>query len=183
MVSTVHTFVRPAHFSQKIIAALLIAASLAYLAHFVPRGWVPHDEGMRGQSAERVLAGGLPHVDYGELYTGGLTWLHAAVFRVAGVDIVNLRWMLFAGACMAQWIMYVILRRYLEPIAAAAMAWVALVWSFPNFFTAEASWWILICALCCLWAFIRYIETRTIWYAAAAGLAAGLAILVKQTGL
>jgi hypothetical protein len=34
-----------------------------------------------------------------------------------------------------------------------------------------------------LWAFIRYVETGTIWYAALAGLATGVALVVKQTGV
>jgi Dolichyl-phosphate-mannose-protein mannosyltransferase len=183
MESIGRTVIRPAAIPHKIIGALMILLSLLYLMYFVPRGWVAHDEGMRGQAAERVLAGGLPHVDYGDLYTGGLAELHAAVFRIAGIDLIHLRWILFAGACLAQWITYALLRRYLSPIAAALMTWVALAWSFPNFFTPEASWWLLICGLCCLWAFVRYVETDTIWYAAAAGLAVGFAILVKQMGV
>lgn len=161
----------------------MIAVSLAYLLLFVPRGWVPHDEGMIGQSAERVLRGGIPHVDYEEPYTGGLTWLYAAVFRFGGIDVLTLRWVLFAGASLAQLVTYSILRRYLAPVAAALISWLALVWSFPNFFAGLPSWWILICALCCLWAFVRYVETGTIWYAALAGLATGVAIIVKQTGV
>ena len=69
------------------MAFALLALSLVYLWFFVPRGWIPHDEGMLGQSAERVLAGGLPHIDYEEPYTGGLTWMHAAVFKLAGIDL------------------------------------------------------------------------------------------------
>jgi len=161
----------------------MIVLSLVYLAYFVPRAWVPHDEGMRGQSAERVLLGGLPHVDYGELYTGGLAWAHAAVFKLFGIDVLYLRWLLFLGAAFGQWVAYSIFRRYLPPIQAALASWLALAWSYPNFFAAEASWWLLICALVCVWAFIRYVETEQIRYAAAAGLMAGVAIVIKQTGI
>ena len=62
------------------------------------RGWIPHDEGMLGQSAERVLTGEVPHVDYEEPYTGGLSLMHALVFRLAGIDLIFPRWLLFAGA-------------------------------------------------------------------------------------
>jgi hypothetical protein len=177
------TLARPASAPQRIIAGLLIAISLGYLLPFVPRGWVPHDEGMIGQSAERVLRGDTPHVDYEEPYTGGLTWLYAAVFRLGGVDVLTLRWLLFAGASLAQLITYSLLRRYHAPVASALISWVSLVWSFPNFFAELPSWWILICALCCLWSFVRYVETGTIWHAALAGLATGVAIAVKQTGV
>ena len=169
--------------AQRMIAAGLVALSLAYLWVFVPRGWVPHDEGMIGQSAEWVLGGALPHISYQEPYTGGLTWIHAAVFRFAGIDLLYPRWLLFAGAAIAQALTYLILRRYLAPPGAALGAWLALAWSFPNYFAALPSWWVLICALACLWAFIRYVETGLLRYAAVAGLAAGISILMKQTGL
>lgn len=168
---------------QRWIGAALVALSLAYLWMFVPRGWIPHDEGMIGQSADWVLAGGVPHVDYEEPYTGGLTFLHAAVFKLAGINLLYLRWLLFAGAALAQLLTYLMLRRYLEPIGAAFGAWVALAWSFPNYFAALPSWWVLVCALVSLWAFTRYVETGLLRYVAAAGLAAGVSILIKQTGL
>ena len=137
----------------RLIAAGLVALSIVYLAFFVSRGWIPHDEGMTGQSAERVLSGETPHVDYEEPYTGGLAQMHALVFRLAGVDLIYPRWVLFAGAVLAQVLIYFILRRYLEPIGAALGAWLALGWSFPNYFAALPSWWLLVCALTCLWAF------------------------------
>jgi hypothetical protein len=177
------TCIRPATFVQRACGALLVAASLIYLVHFVPRGWVPHDEGMRGEAAEQVLAGHVPHVDYAELYTGGLTWVHAAVFKIAGTDVVNLRWLLFIGVCLAQWMTYSMLRRFLGPVPAAGMAWLALTWSFPNFFASEASWWLLIFALACLLCLLRFFETGNITYAALAGLSAGLSLLIKQTGV
>lgn len=168
---------------QLITAGMMAGLSLAYLLIFVARGWVPHDEGMIGQSAERVLAGAVPHVDYQEPYTGGLAWLHAAVFGFAGMDLLYPRWLLFAGAALAQALTYLILRRFLAPMGAALGTWVALGWSFPNYFAALPSWWVLICGLACLWAFIRHVETGFLRYAVAAGLAAGVSILIKQTGL
>lgn len=165
------------------MAAALVGLSIVYLALFVPRGWIPHDEGMIGQSAERVLSGERPHVDYEEPYTGGLARLHALVFELAGVDLIYPRWLLFAGAVLAQVLTYLLLSRYVQPIGAAIGTWLALGWSFPNYFAALPSWWLLICALACVWAFLRHAETQLLRYAAVAGLAAGMAILIKQTGL
>jgi len=138
---------------------------------------------MLGQQAELVLHGGIPHVDYEETYTGGLSWLYAAVFKITSVDLVNLRWALFVGASVAFWLVYAITRRYLRPAGAALATWVALVWSFPNYFAGLPSWWLLICALMCLWTLIRYVETQQLRYVLAAGLAAGVAIAIKQTGV
>ncbi len=169
--------------APRAIGACLLALSFAYLSLFVQRGWIPHDEGMLGQAAERVLAGELPHADYEEPYTGGLTWLHAGLFKIVGINLLYPRWLLFAGAIVAQTLTYSILRRYLQPTVAALGAWLALGWGFPNYFAALPSWWLLVCALTSLWAFIRFVETGSARYAAAAGLVAGISILIKQTGL
>ena len=91
---------------ERVLGALVIAAAIVYLIPFVPRGWIPSDEGMLGQSAERVLHGGIPHVDYEEVYTGGLAWMYAAVFKATSIDLVNLRWALFVGASVAVWLIY-----------------------------------------------------------------------------
>ena len=109
--------------------------------------------------------------------------MHALVFKLAGIDLIYPRWLLFAGAVLAQVLVYLILRRYLQPIGAAIGAWLALGWSFPNYFAALPSWWLLVCALVCVWAFLRHVETGLLRYAAVAGLAAGISILIKQTGL
>src|SRR5262249_23686712 len=149
----------PASRAHRTLGALMLVAALAYMIPFVPRGWIPHDEGMLGQSADRVLHGGIPHIDYEEPYTGGLSWVYAGVFKIAGVDLLNVRLFLFVGASAAVWLLYVILRRYLNPIGAAFATWVALSWSFPNYFAGLPSWWLLICALACVWTVIRYAET------------------------
>jgi hypothetical protein len=169
--------------THQFIGALMILVALVYLLPFVPRGWVPHDEGMLGQSADQVLRGGLPHVDYEEAYTGGLSWIYAAVFKISGVDLLNVRWFLYAGAVLATWLVYAIVRRYFGPIGAAFAAWVALGWSFPNYFAGLPSWWLLVCALTSVWSVIRYVETRHTRYLVTAGLAAGLAMAIKQTGV
>ena len=168
---------------ERKIAAVLLALAVVYLSWSVPRGWVPFDEGMIGQTAEWVLRGGLPHVHYQEAYTGGLTWLYAAIFRMAGVDLINVRWALFLAASVALLVVYSLVRRYLAPIGAAIATWVALAWSFPNYFAGLPSWWLLICALGCVWALYRHVETGLFRYVALAGVLAGCAIAIKQTGV
>lgn len=167
---------------HRLAGALMLVVALAYLVPFVPRGWVPHDEGMLGQSADQVMRGKLPHVGYEDAYTGGLSWIYAALFKISGIDLLNVRWLLFALAACTTWLVYAIVRRYHGPIGAAFAAWVALAWSFPNYFAGIPSWWLLACALACLWSIIRFVETQQWRYVAAAGLAAGFAVVIKQTG-
>ncbi len=131
----------------------------------------------------KCFAGGFRTFEYEEAYTGGLSWIYAAVFKVGGVDLLNVRWFLFAGAGFATWLVYAIVRRYYAPIGAAFAAWVALGWSFPNYFAGLPSWWLLVCALACIWSVIRLVETRQSRYVVAAGLAAGMAMAIKQTGV
>ena len=58
-------------------------------------GWVPHDEGQFAQSADRILRREVPHRDYLETYTGGLTYLNAFAFRLFGESFATTRLVLF----------------------------------------------------------------------------------------
>src|SRR5438046_2028552 len=71
------------------------ALSAALAAHYLKRGWWPHDAGTLAQSAERVLHGELPHRDFDETFTGGVTFLHALAFWVFGTNLDSLRFVLF----------------------------------------------------------------------------------------
>lgn len=68
-----------------------MALLLAYSRQFFFSDWIPHDEGLLGQSAERVLRGQLPHLDFEEMYSGGLSFVHSWIFRSFGIGIRQLR--------------------------------------------------------------------------------------------
>jgi hypothetical protein len=181
--NTAHRAWRPASDRQQLIAGGLFLAACLYLVPFVDRGWVPLDEGMMGQAAERVLNGQLPHVDYEEPYPGALSYFYAGVFRVAGIDVMHLRWTVYAAAVGGLGFLYVILRRMLPPITAALATSISLLWTYPNYVSSLPSWWVLLFALVCLWSLIRYMETDRLRFAMLAGVSAGLAFTVKQTGV
>jgi hypothetical protein len=166
-----------------VVVALLVAASSGYLWHFVDRGWIPHDEGTIALDATSLLQGDLPHVDFEDPYTGGMTYLYAGAFKVTGVDLVHLRWLLFAAAlaCVVSW--FLLLRRMLPLAGAALVAFVALLWSFPNYFAGLPSWWCLTCASATLVCMFQYLERRRWTWLFAAGLLLGLACAFKQTGV
>lgn len=175
--------VRPATRGQRIAAGALLLAAALYLAWFVPYGWVAHDEGLIGQSADQVLRGALPHVGFADAYTGGLSYLYAGVFRVFGEDLRTLRDLLYAGSLVCLGLVYALARRAFTPIGAAVATWVALAWSFPNYFAALPSWWLTILATGVVWALMRHAETGQRRYVLAAGLLVGTAIILKQTGV
>ena len=134
-------------------------ASALYVAPFVDRGWVPHDEGLLGQSAERVSSGQLPHRDFDEVYTGGLSYLHALAFKLGGVRSIALRWTVFAFLLAWVPVVFWIASRSVRPSAAALVTAAAVTWSLPNYFASMPSWYNLFFATFGIAALMRHLET------------------------
>ena len=158
-------------------------ASALYVAPFVSRAWVPHDEGLLGQSAERVFNGQLPHRDFDEVYTGGLSYLHALAFKLAGVRSIALRWTVFAFLIAWVPVVFWIASRSMRASAAALVTAVAVTWSMPNYFASMPSWYNLFFATFGIAALMRHLETGRSRWLFAAGLAGGGSFLVKSAGL
>ena len=158
-------------------------ASALYLVPFVDRAWVPHDEGLLGQSAERVLGGQLPHRDFDEVYTGGLSYLHALAFKLGGVKSIALRWTAFVFVLAWVPAVFWIASRSARAPAAALVTAVAVTWSVPNYFSGMPSWYNLFFATFGIAALMRHLETGRARWLVAAGVAGGCSFLVKSAGL
>ena len=153
------------------------------MATHLKRGWVPSDEGYFGQTAERVLHGELPHKDFDEGYTGGITFLNALAFRELGINSVSLRIVLFLF--FIAWvpaILYVA-GHFLSPLTAGALTLLAVAWSVPNYSAPALSWYNLFFATFGVAALLRYLDTNSWRWLFAAGLCGGFSILAKITGL
>jgi hypothetical protein len=76
------------------LAILVIGAGIALFAVWqnLLLECVPHDEGLLGQSALRVMHGELPHRDFDDPYTGLLNLIHIAAFKIWGVQASSLRY-------------------------------------------------------------------------------------------
>src|SRR5258705_1672068 len=111
---------------SKLIFLLVWLLSATYAGMNVNKGWFPHDEGTLGQAAERVLQGEMPHRDFTDPYTGGLSYLEAYIFRLFGIDLIWLRVFLFA--VFLAWVpaVYAISREFLSPWAAGGVTLVAV---------------------------------------------------------
>jgi len=155
----------------------------AYATRFVTRGWIAHDEGTIGQSAERVLSGQVPHRDFDEVYTGGLTYLHAAGMQVFGVNLRAPRFVLFGFFMAFLAAVYAIARRVSSPHAALVVMAIVTVWSLPNYFVALPSWYNLFFATFGVLALLHYLETQRRRWLFLAGACGGLSLLVKVAGL
>jgi hypothetical protein len=168
--------------SRVLITGLVVCSAL-YVGWHLGRGWVPHDEGALGQSAVRVLQGELPHRDFDELYTGGLTFLNALAFRLFGTTLITMRMVLFA--VFLAWIpaVFYVASGLGRPAAAAGVTILCVVWSLPNYPAPVPSWYNLFLAVFGIAALFRWLEDRRKVWLVAAGIAGGLSVLVKVVGL
>jgi hypothetical protein len=162
---------------------LVWLVSIAYLAATINRGWIPYDDGALGQSAERVLGGEIPHVDFTDPYTGGLAFLNALTFRLLGVKLIWLRLPLFVLFVIWVPAVYAIAREFLNPLSAAGVTLVSVAWSVPNYPAALPSWFNLFFATFGVLAITKYIRREAFHWLVLAGFAGGCSFLFKSVGL
>jgi hypothetical protein len=159
------------------------AGSAAWVWARLDQGWVPHDDGAFGQSALRVLHGQLPHREFAELYTGGLTFVDAGAMWVFGEDLVSLRYPLFGVFLLLVPAAYYIARRFAPPWIAALTVAGVVTWSIPVYPAAMPSWYLLVFSVCGAACLVRWRETERARWLFACGLLAGLAITFKIVGV
>src|SRR5438876_349386 len=123
-----------------IVLTFVWALSALYVLRFVDRGWIPYDEGSLAQSAERVLAGELPHRDFDELYTGGLSFLYALSFETLGVKLTSIRAVLLLFSLLYVPALYLIAARFVPPAIAGLVVLLCVAWSVPNYFAGLPAW-------------------------------------------
>jgi hypothetical protein len=165
-----------------VVLSLVWLLASIYVGAHIGKGWVPADEGTLSQSALRVLHGQLPHRDFGEIYTGGLSMLHAAAFRLFGLNLLSLRICVFVF--FLAWIpaIYYIALRFTSAVGAGLVTLLAVSWSFPNYPAAMPSWYNLFFATFGAASLLRYLEVRSRRWLFIAGVCGGLSILVKVIG-
>src|SRR3984957_736405 len=132
--------------------------SVTYIACNLTRGWAPEDGGILGQAAERTLHGEMPHRDFNDPYTGGLSYLDAAAFRILGTNLMSLRIVLFAFFILWVPAIFAAAREFSGPYASAAVTLAAVAWSVPNYSAAMPSWFCLFFATFGTLALLKYIR-------------------------
>ncbi|MGE0157923.1 MAG: ArnT family glycosyltransferase [Gemmatimonadales bacterium] len=161
----------------------MLVAAFAYAALTIDRGWIPHDEGTLAQSALRALTGELPHRDFHDMYTGGLSYWHALSFVLFGIRLTSPRVLLLAAYAGFLVVSYAVARRFVTARPAAASVLLAGVWSVPNYPAAMPTWYNLFLAMLGLWCLMRFVESPRDGWLFACGVACGLSIVVKVVGL
>jgi hypothetical protein len=109
--------------------AAVVALVGAVTAARIYRDWIPYDEGVMAQSAQRVTDGELPHRDFDELWTGGVSELHAMVFRVAGPSLRVMRTLLLVAFLLSLPFLFLSSREFVGPMAAAGVTLLGAAWS------------------------------------------------------
>jgi hypothetical protein len=166
----------------RLVFILVWLISAVYVFPFRLRGWIPHDEGALAQEAEFVLNGEVPHHDFPEIYTGGLTYWNAFVFRVFGLRLTSLRLALYL--CFLAFVPAVlaIASRFGSPLLSGLITLLAVAWSVPNYFAGFPSWYNLFLATWGTLALFRHIETGRRRWLFLAGVLAGISCVVKVIG-
>ncbi|MBS0208066.1 MAG: glycosyltransferase family 39 protein [Planctomycetes bacterium] len=147
------------------------------------QGVVPHDTGTLCQSAVRVLNGELPHRDYDELYTGALSFFHAASFWLLGVHTSSIRWAFVLTSTCWAWGVYLVARRATSIPLALLVTATAVLWSVPNYFSPMPSWYNLFFATFGVLALLQFIDRDQRRWLVLAGVCGGLSLCVKLIGL
>ena len=168
--------------NQLTVLAVVLAIAGIYAGFHISRGWAPSDDGALSQSALRVMQGQLPHRDFAEIYTGGLSFIHALAFRAFGVNLMALRICVFLFFLAWLPAVYYIALRFTSAIAAGGITLLAVAWSYPNYPAAMPSWYNLFFATFGAAALLRYLEARTRRWLFVAGLCGGVSILIKVIG-
>jgi hypothetical protein len=164
-----------------VLAVILIIAGI-YAGFHISRGWAPSDDGTLSQSALRVMQGQLPHRDFAEVYTGGLSFIHALAFRAFGVNLMSLRICVFLFFLAWLPAVYYIALRFTSAIAAGVITLLLVAWSYPNYPAAMPSWYNLFFATFGAAALLRYLEARTRRWLFVAGVCGGVSIVIKVIG-
>lgn len=166
-----------------IVLVGVIVVSTGFMTYFIDRGWIPHDEGTLAHSAERLLAGELPHRDYVDGYTGGLTYLNALAFKLFGVRLLAIRYVLLFAFVGWVLVFHQVAARILPPLGAGAVTLIAVFWSVPNYPAAMPSWYNLFLATAGVAAMLTYVDTGQRRWLVGAGFAGGVSVLMKSPGV
>jgi hypothetical protein len=168
--------------ARLLVLCLVMVIAGTYVGVRLNQSWIAVDDGTLAQSAARVLQGQLPHSDFVEVYTGGLSFIHAAAFRIFGVNLVSLRICVFLF--FLAWVptVYYIALRFTPLLTAGTVTLLAIAWSFPNYEAAMPSWYNLFFATFGAAALLHYLDVRTRRWLLIAGICGGISILIKVIG-
>lgn len=146
-------------------------------------GWLPNDDGTLMQTALRVGAGDIPHIDFHEPYTGGLGYLNAAALSIFGESMASLRWPFLVS--IVGWVVSLVSlgRRFMPAAAASVLVSALAVGSVFLHMSPIPSWYNLFLGTWSIHLAVRYAETGRMRLLFASGSLVGISIVFKTTGV
>ena len=166
---------------EHIVPLGLFLFSLVYLSIFRRHCSFEPDEGIVLQGAERILRGQVPYRDFFTFYTPGSFYLVAGIFRVFGDSFITARSSLaFAGAVCS--VITFLLARRASSLGIALFAGVLTTIAGCAYrFLVLHNWYSTLMSCLCVYATVRFYESRRVSWAFAAGFFASLAFLTEQS--
>ena len=168
---------------QNFSLPLFLLVSAVYCGIILREAWIPQDEGVLAQTAERTLDGQFPHRDFDEPYSGGLTWLNASAFRIWGIRLVSMRIPLLCFYLLFLAALYVLARRWLTPAYAGLFGLTCLGWGLPAYFAALPSWYLSFFAGYGTFFLMKHAESGQKRWLFAAGIIGGISMCFKILGI
>ncbi len=166
---------------EKIIFAACSSVIFFILLYFYTHGFIPHDEGWIINPAARILYGDIPYRDFHYIYTPGVAYSNALVFKLFGISILTSRIFTMGIALLTVLLFYKISlsisdKRYysLLPIS------IYLTWGPMHINFAWPIIYTIFSGLLCIYLLLVAKEKEKVSYFFFAGVAAGLTILFKQ---
>ncbi len=167
----------------RIVLLVTIGVSCLYLAPGLDKQWYPWDDGGLAETAQRTLAGQLPHRDFVDTYTGGLSFFDAGVFWLLGPNLLWLRIAMIPFFILFVVATFEVAKRLTPPLIAGLLTVTLVVWTVPNYPAAIPSWFNLYFAVVGVWMIAKWLETRSDLWLFIAGFSGGLSIIVKIVGV
>jgi len=172
----------PQHVVVGGVSSVLVAFAVLWMV--VPYDMIAHDEGQYGQSAVRILAGELPHRDFHEMYSGGLSYWHALLFWLFGEQLIVLRRALVVLAMPAVLSAYAIALRFTaSSVLAGIVAVAGIIGSVGTLHTVWANLYLGFLSMIIAWLLTRYADDVHPKWIMLIGVLCGVAIAIKITGL
>ncbi|HYY90179.1 MAG TPA: glycosyltransferase family 39 protein, partial [Chloroflexota bacterium] len=161
-----------------LVGGLALFGAAVALARY---GLDPSDEGYIVYSAVEVAAGRVPYRDLNSLYTPLSWYLHAAVFKLVGVDLVVLRvWFSLVAAGLAIGL-YLLARQLMRPaLAVLPLLSFVLLFPVPQNWAPYPAWYALAGLLGALLALGRWCDDRRARWLVVAGVGCGVAFGCKS---
>jgi 4-amino-4-deoxy-L-arabinose transferase-like glycosyltransferase len=166
---------------ERFLPSLIFLSCLAYLYIFRRYSGIEPDEGIVLQGAERVLAGQLPYRDFFSFYTPGSFYLIAGLFRVFGDSFAVARISLAVVGAICSVLTYVLARRVCSWGIALFAAVLATTAGTAFRFLVLHNPYSTLGSCLCVYAAVRFLETRKSVWAFATTSLASLTFLIEQS--